>query len=221
MVEWIRRIRNSLGYGVQSPGDFHFVRHVLREESPYYGYAAIGAMHRKYATRVPCYTEAADRLFFRLANHVHPDTIIEVGAGLSTFAMARACPSARCIAMTSSDTCSKAMRPLLSDNPHVEVRRGDEMAVFGQLLREHGRVGLLHVAHTPHYREVVDAALPFVADRTLIIIEGIRDSKERQAWWRELRESSLTGIAYDLRDIGLLFFDRSRHKDTYWITLKD
>ena len=34
--KWIRRKRNSLGFGVQSANDFYFVQHVLREQLPYY-----------------------------------------------------------------------------------------------------------------------------------------------------------------------------------------
>lgn len=221
MVEWIRRIRNSLGYGVQSPGDFYFVQHVLREQSPYYSYTDLEEMSKKYGSRLPSYSDATNKLLFRLANHVHPDTIIEVGAGLSAFAMARACPSARCIAMTSSDACSKAMQPLLPEHPQVEVKSGDEMAFFCDSVHKTGEIELLHIAHTEHYQEIVAAALPYATDRTLLVIEDIRAGKAKHEWWRGLQESHPWGISYDLGSIGLLSFDRSRHKETYWINLRD
>lgn len=221
MNRWLRRKRNSLGYGVQSPGDFFFVQHVLREESPYYGYATLRKMEKTCAADMPCYPEATNRLLFRLANHVHPETIVEVGAGLSIFAMAIACPSARCVAITPSSAVACAMQPLLPGYPLIEIKNTDEMAIFTQVLHEKGTIGLLHVAHTPFHREIVEAALPHTTDHTLFVIEGIRDSKEKQDWWKGLQENRLTGISYDLGTIGLLFFDRSRHKDTYWINLKD
>ena len=221
MNKWLKRKRNTLGYGVQSPNDFYFVRHVLREQSPYYGYAAIREIQKKYAPHVPCYPESIDRLLFRLANYTQPKTIVEVGAGLSIFAMAEARPSAMCVAVTSSSMCSKAIQPLLSDYPQVEVKNSDEMAFFRDILRSLGTIGLLHIAHTAHYREIVDTALPYTTDRTLIIIEDIRAEKEKQDWWKSMQENSSTGISYDLGSIGLLFFDRSRHKNTYWINLKD
>ena len=221
MDKWLRRKRNSLGYGVQSPSDFYFVQHVLREEAPYYGYAVLERMAKTCGTSLPCYPKTIDRLLFRLANHVHPGTMVEVGAGFSVFAMAMACPSARCIAVTSSEIYGSTIQPMLSDNLRVEVRNGDEKAVFGNLLCEVGGVDMLHVAHTPYYRDIVDAVLPYVTSRTLIVIEDIRATKEKRDWWRELQESRFTGISYDLGSVGLLFFDRSRHKDTYWVDLKD
>ncbi len=221
MVEWIRRIRNSLGYGVQSPSGFYFVQHVLREQSPYYSYTDIEQMNKKYGTCLPSYSDTTNKLLFRLANHVHPDTIIEVGAGLSAFAMAKACPSAQCIAITSSSTCNKAMQPLLSNHPRVEVKSGDEMALFCDFVHKAGEIELLHIAHTEHYQEIIAATLPYVTDRTLLVIEDIRASKAKHDWWEKVQESHPWGISYDLGSIGLLFFDRSRHKETYWINLKD
>lgn len=221
MNEWLRRKRNSLGYGVQSPNDFFFVQHVLREGTPYYGYATLGKMEKTYKASIPCYPEATNRLLFRLANYVHPDMIVEVGAGLSVFAMAIACPSAQCIAITPSHTVACTMQSLLPSHPQIEIKNADEIADFAQTLHDKERIDLLHVAHTSYYREIVEKALPYTNDHTLFIIEGIRDSKEKQDWWKGLQEDRLTGISYDLGSIGLLFFNRSRHKDTYWINLKD
>ena len=218
--KWIRRKRNSMGYGVQSPSDFHFVQHVLREKSPYYAYTLLDEIADKCGSQSPCYPIAVYRLLFRLANHIHPGTIIEVGGGLSIFAMGMACPSAKCTAITSAETHVDIIYPLQSARPGVEIKSGDEIAIFSQSLCEQQGIGILHIAHTPHYREIVEAALPYVNDRSLFIIEGIYDNKEKRKWWKSLQESTSTGISYDLKSIGLLFFDKSRHKNSYWINLR-
>ena len=80
---------------------------------------------------------------------------------------------------------------------------------------------MLHIASTDYYREAVEAALPYVNNHTLIIISNIQESREKQAWWKELKESPLTGVSSDLGHMGLLFFDKARYKASYWITLKD
>lgn len=220
MNKWIRRRRNSWGYGVQSPSDFYFVQHVLREKSPYYSYAKIEEMEQTHGCSLPFYSSTINRLLFRLADYAHTDTIIEVGAGLSAFAMAMGHPTARCIAITSSDSLHKAMSPLVKMHPHVEIKNGDEMAIFHHLLQEIGAIGVLHIAHTEHYEDIVSAALPHVADDTLIIIEDINKDKEKRDWWKSLQGSPETGITYDLGSIGLIFCNRSRHKETYWINLR-
>lgn len=218
--KWLRRKRNTLGYGVQSPNDFYFVQHVLHEESPYYSYAMLKKIAQKYSTYLPHYPEATNKLLFRLTNYTQPNIIIEMGAGLSVFAMAMACPSARCTAITASESCYSAMYPLLHEHKQVVVKNGDEMLLLREQLCQTETIDLLHVAHTVHYKESIEAALPYVTDRTLIVIEGIHTDKEINEWWKNLQESNLTGITYDLGAIGLLFFDHSRHKSSYWINFK-
>ena len=94
------------------------------------------------------------------------------------------------------------------------------MELFRQTIQEATPIGMLHIAHTEHYCEIIEAALPHVTDHTLVIIEDIQASEEKQAWWKSLQESLLTGITYDLGNIGLLFFNRSRSKNTYWVNLR-
>ena len=217
MNKWIRRMCNSLGYGVQSPSDFYFVQNVLREEFPYYAYSAIHKLHTSPDARFPRYSEPIDRLLFRLANHIHPSLIVEVGAGSSIFAMSMACPSARCIAITQSETCKKSLHPLISNHPQVEIKTFDEMELF---CKNNDSIGLLHIAHTEQYKEVLEDALSHTTDNALIIIEDIRCDQAKQTWWKDLHENGQIGISYDLGNIGLLFLNQSRHKESYWVNLR-
>ena len=219
MNRWIRRKRNSHGYGVQSPNDFFFVRHVLRGQSPYYAYAELHQFYQAAKASCPdisLYGEEVYRLLFRVTDYVHPEVIIEVGTrtGLAACSMALARPMGHCVAIGAE---SMSVLPIPS---HLTLRKGDEMALFSEELQRIGSIECLHVAHTPHYREVVEMALPHVCDKSLFIIDGIRDNAAKRTWWRNLKESPLTGVCYDLGTIGLIFFDKSRYKDTYWINIK-
>lgn len=223
--KWIRRKRNSLGFGVQSPSDFYFVQHVLREQLPYYAYAEIHRMAKQNSTEGADYPEEIIRLLFRLTNHIHPQTIIEVGtgSGLSACAMALARPMGECITIVESSLLTPHPSPLTPHRkyPQITAKKGDEMALFSQTLTEKGAVELLHVAHTSHYREVVSMALPHVKDNTLFVIEGIHESEDKRAWWKELQEVHQQVIIYDLESVGLLLFSRSRYRNKYWVSLRE
>lgn len=219
MNRWIRRKRNSYGYGVQSPNDFFFVRHVLRGQPSYYAYAELHQLYQAAKASCPdisLYGEEVYRLLFRVTDYVHPEVIVEVGTriGLAACSMALARPMGHCVAIGAE---SMSVLPIPS---HLTLRKGDEMALFSEELQRIGSIECLHVAHTPHYREVVEMALPHVCDKSLFIIDGIRDNAAKRTWWRNLKESPLTGVCYDLGTIGLIFFDKSRFKDTYWINIK-
>lgn len=68
-LTWLSRVPRSLGFGVQSPTDYYFVRSVVGERWPYYQYAemAVGGsrLHRRLG-----------RLHLRIANWLQPGVIV-------------------------------------------------------------------------------------------------------------------------------------------------
>ena len=54
----------------------------------------------------------------------------------------------------------------------------------------------------------------------LLIVEHIHRSKEFAQVWREIQESHLAGISFDLYDCGLVFFDMAMHKRSYAVNLR-
>lgn len=223
--KWIRRKRNSLGFGVQSPSDFYFVQHVLREQLPYYAYADIHRLAQLVPAEQGGYPEEIIRLLFRLTNHIHPQTIIEVGtgSGLSAYAMTMAHPMGECITIEGNSPLTSHLSPLTAHGKYLQVtaKKGDEMVLFSQTLAEKGAVELLHVAHTQYYREVVSMALSYVKGNALFVIEGIHENEDKRAWWKELQEQHQKVIIYDLESVGLLFFNQSRYRNKYWVSLRN
>lgn len=228
MNEWIRRKRNSHGFGIQSPNDFFFVQHVLREKSPYYAYKGLHEIANMFQAYQPCLPDNINRLLFRLVNHTHPNTIIEVGtgSGLSTYAMAMAHPCGHCITISNNPHIPawREADALLGNDSlsnSITYRNGNEITLFTELLHELRSIEFLHIAHTPHYQEIVEIALPYVSDNTLFVIEGIRNNKDKYLWWKKLTDNNLTKVSYDIGSIGLLFFNTTRFKINYWINLND
>lgn len=220
MNKWLRRKRNSHGYGVQSPNDFFFVQQVLRGQSPYYAYAALHELYMAVkANTAQLSREEIYRILFRLTDYVHPEAMIEVGSGvgLSTCSIAMARPAHSCIAINAEDSLHSEARRVC---PQIAVRVGDEVALLSEELQHRGKLEFLHIGHTPHYKEIMQHALPYVCDKTLIVIDAIHEDTEKRHWWKSLQESTLTGVSYDLGTLGLLFFDQSRYKKAYWINIK-
>lgn len=218
MIKWIRRIRNSLGFGVQSPSDFYFVQYVLREKTPYYGYEVLHRLiQNTHPKRYP-YTEATLQLFFRIANYIEATVTVEVGAQdmLPACAMTLGHPSGRCITIGETERQTDYKESF----PQISVKKGDEMVLFDETVEEIKTIELLHVAQTPHYAEIVERAIPYVNNKSLFIIDGLRDTPEKYAWWEQLQKERHRGVSYDLGTMGLLFFDSARYKEAYWVNLK-
>ncbi|MGL5938098.1 MAG: hypothetical protein ACRCZY_01540 [Phocaeicola sp.] len=195
---WCLRFRYRCGYGVHSPSDFFLVTSVIYENDPYYAYDTLSA--KEFAIFLPHYRPKVNRLLFRLVNYYQPNTLIEVGVGDgSSISYMRA---------ANLKMCSTALK-------------GRELQMMvGRLqktLEEYKTVSFLHIGHTPYYKEAFEQALPYVDSHSLFIVGGIYKSKEKRAWWRQIKEDDRVGITFDLYDVGLLFFDKKRYKQHYKI----
>ena len=54
-------------------------------------------------------------------------------------------------------------------------------------------------------------------ERSVLIVEGIYASKKAKVWWKELINDARTGVAFDLYDCGIIFFDHTKSKQLYII----
>lgn len=71
---WFKRCTHSRGFGVQSPNDYRFVRYVINEHYPYYAYSELKKTNLKYGWL----SHKLGRLYFRIANHCQPKTVINL-----------------------------------------------------------------------------------------------------------------------------------------------
>lgn len=184
-----RRIRHRRGHGVHSPFAFSLLTDVVYEHLPYYAYRELrlleSSLHRHYPRRV-C------RLLFRLANRFQPRQVVEVGVsdGLTLRYLSAGCSRAVCAAVADEE-------------------------LLQHKLDGHQQIDLLHIARTGHYREAFDYGIVRVGERTLFVIEGIYDSREKREWWQQVVADERTGVTFDLYDVGLVFFDHTKNKQHY------
>lgn len=193
---WCRRFRHRCGYGVHSPSDFFLITSVIYEKLPYYAYRTLEK--KRFSSFLPHYRKKVNRLLFRLVNHLHPRTLIEVGVGNG------ASVSYMRAARKGMDSCTIKGKDL----PKTLDQLGTE-------IRARGGVDLLHIGHTPYYKEVFEEALPHVTEHSCIIVGNIYRSKEKKDWWKQLMKDERVRITFDLYDIALIFFDKKRAKQNY------
>ncbi len=188
----INRYRHNRGYGVQSPYAFHFVTGVLAEKHPYYAYPAINSTAKKCG-----YKSALARMLFRIANYAHPQNII----------MCAPCEAVAC-ALTMA--CPSVGASLFPGN--------DALQQIATAFEQGGGLGLLYVGETPAYASVVQQALGRVSSSSVIIVEGIHRTREKEEWWQGVKQNGAVAVTFDLYSVGVLFFDKSYRKQHY--TLK-
>lgn len=82
MIVWMRRMRHSRGFGVQSPYDYRFIRYVVNEHWPYYAYDELESNVKDIDQK----TRKLCRLYFRIANWRQPSYITDYRAETTAYA---------------------------------------------------------------------------------------------------------------------------------------
>lgn len=204
---WCRRFRHRCGYGVHSPSDFFLITFVVYERMAFYAYRSLHEK-RKTVQALPHYREKVDKFLFRLTNYWQPASILEIGtgSGLSTLYMAEA---KHVPVYTYTHCLHREVSWLLAFYPQIEYRLEEEMQTWeAASLPE-----LIHIAHTPHYKEIFEQVCVKAGSRTCLVIAFPYATQEKKEWWKSVVADPRTGVTFDLYDVGLVFFDKGRIKE--------
>lgn len=211
-LNWCRRFRHRKGYGVHSPSDFYLITFVIYERAAYYDYEILHRLRSEIKSRL-CYREKVERLLFRLANYLQPEAMLEMGTGSGLESCYLVCGKRTCLT-TFDDTVNSETASLLKKFSSIGYRGGGMSALSCWIEENKDRLpSLIHVAHTPHYEECVEAILPYVTSRTCLVVGRPYATSQKQRWWKRLISDQRIGVTFDLYDVGIVFFDKKRIKE--------
>lgn len=194
----LARFRHRRGYGVHSPFAFHLITGVIYETAPYYKYAFLLEEEKQLASRRPREWRGESlkvkRLLFRLVNYARPETIVDAGC------------------LSASGLYLKAAR---------EGAVYTAAAGLDELFLEAGvPVDFLYL-HDWHHPDFVEEVFRQCVERTrgcsVFVIEGIRYTRAMRRLWEAMKQDERCGITFDLYDLGIIFFDRTKIKQHYLV----
>lgn len=191
---WLSRFRYRCGYGVHSPFAFSLITDVIYEKQPYYAYRSLMAEQKKRIKEQKWEkgTPRVNRLLFRLANWAQPQTIVELGhPSVSSLYLQVAKPSAEFL--------------FASDLSELFLEAGASVDFL--YLNEDKNPALLEEAFHVCARRTTQ--------KSVFVIKGIGYSKPMKALWKRLQINEEVGITFDLYDVGIIFFDKTKIKQHY------
>ncbi|WP_294479755.1 hypothetical protein [uncultured Bacteroides sp.] len=193
---WLSRFRYRCGYGVHSPFAFSLITDVVYERMPYYAYRSLQKEQKKMS-RERGWTKGSQRVnrfLFRLVNRMQPATIVEVGR-----------PSATSLYLQSA-------------KPSAEYQFASDLSEL--FLDADVPVDFLYLNDFRN-PDLLEETFKICARRTTLktvfVIHGICYTKAMKALWKRLQEDERVGITFDLYDVGLLFFDKTKIKQHYTV----
>ena len=189
---WIRRMRYSRGFGVQSPWAYRFIRYVVNEHYPYYEYTHLN----KEVYGINKFARKLCRLYFRIANYCQPKLVVDYGSSTTAYRtyFRAGCHSCHVVRLSADEKGMDKLDDLLAQNAKVDVAR---------------------ISLKGDYRDVVDKLMDHVDRKSLLIIQRIKKNKSTVDYWRELVDDERTGVTFDLYYCGIIFFDNKKFKRNY------
>ena len=190
---WLRRFRHRRGYGVHSPFAFNFITNVIYERTPYYKYDELLVSQKGQKDCGWDYeTGKVKRLLFRVVNYCQPVTIVDAGCLSASSLYLKA-------AKEGADYTAAADLSELFLEADVPV---DFLYV--------------HDYRRPEFvEEVFNLCASRSTQRSVFVVEGIRYTPSMMALWKRLVRHERAGITFDLYDLGIVFFDKTKNKQDY------
>lgn len=189
---WLRRMKYSRGFGVQSPWAYKFIRYVVNEHYPYYEYTHL----YKEVYGINKFARKLCRLYFRVSNYCQPKVVVDYGASTTAYRsyFIAGCKSCHVEMVTADEKGENKLDEILAKNPVIDVAR---------------------VSLKGNYREVVDKLMNHVDRKSLLILQRIKKNKETERFWKEVISDDRAGVSFDLYYCGIVFFDRKIYKQNY------
>ena len=193
---WLSRICHRCGYGVHSPFAFELITCLIYEKTPYYAYEQLKAEEKKqrrnHAKGWKCEPLKVKRLLFRLVNRVQPETIVDAGV-----------PSSSSLYLQSGKVGANYV--FASDLSELFLE--SDMPV--DFLYLHNAKNLAFT------EEVFRICAARTTQKSVFVIGEIHVSKAMRELWKKMQSDEKVGITFDLYDVGILFFHKTKIKQHY------
>lgn len=195
---WLSRIRYRCGYGVHSPFAFELITCLIYEQAPYYAYSQLAAQQKKQSPlRGKSWNSErtkVNHLLFRLVNRRQPHTLVDAGV-------------------------------LSASSLYLQAGRAAANYLFAsdpsELFLEAGTpIDLLYLHHEKNpafVEELFQVCAARTTPQSIFVIKGIHYSRPMKALWKRLLADDRVGVTFDLYDLGILFFDRTKIKQQYTV----
>ncbi|MCQ2058249.1 MAG: hypothetical protein MJY71_00255 [Bacteroidaceae bacterium] len=215
-------MKTRYGYGVHSPWAYNLIENVINEHNMYYAYDDLYEHWKRSPEDMPQYGEKMDQLVFRLANYINPKFILEVGtaSGVTTGYLASVSSKSRCVTIDNKNPHQRKIENNLKKFGNIEYTISNNPIQYIKDLMEQNRkngtpLDLVHIAHVDRPDLIVETLIPYVNSNTLFIVNGINRSAKHKEWWSSIKNDPRTGVTFQFKRFGLIFFDLKMNKTHY------
>ena len=190
---WLSRIDKCRGFGIQSPWAYAMATNVINANS----HADVcEILKRKHHYSDVLYRRLCE-LMYRLADELQPSVIVNAD---DTYIISGDYLQSGC--------CTARYEVVDKDFAKQQIS--------DVLLKENGLI-MCHINGCSDIRGKVSLLSEYANDGSLIMVEGIYESRKNRDAWADIVNNMPNVVTFDLYYCGLIFFDKKRYKQNYII----
>ncbi len=221
IAKWIRRKRQSKGYGVHSPFAFHLITHVIHHSSRYDYYASddIKLLLNDIQLDIGKDESSWHNLCLRLTYHFKPKRLLEInsGLGINTLYITSSTPDVYCICIENDIEKRTIAQKILSAaecvNPDTKEHIFINDKIDNTFISPFDAIFInLSNSELPSIENLISLS----HDATFWVIFPINRGRFKQ-FWKNIVNHERIRITFSTKQVGIVFLDSSYHKLNYLI----
>ena len=142
------------------------------------------------------------------------DLSVGTGAGVSTGYLASVSKMSKVVTVDFPHPAEKEVRRNLKKIKNIEYIAADVIQTVQDIMDSGNIPQFIHIAHTALWRQTVEMILPYATSDMVIVVEDM-GKKQKKEWWKEIINDERVGVTFQMKKIGLLFFDKKMTKQHY------
>ncbi|MDD2798103.1 MAG: hypothetical protein PHV20_05875 [Bacteroidales bacterium] len=221
-----RWIRFRHGHGVHSPFAFSFINDIVEEKNIYYGYSDVETkirLRKNYSTNFKKKSIKINQLYFRIGNSFRPNCVFSFGSQNpeAIFYLHEGCKAQIHSIFESNKKNTDNLLSIFETETKVRIHE----TVIDQIIskskseiNKYGAPKLIYIDNSidMHLKQnILNECCNFQHEETIIIIDGINDSKEMNLFWEKAIKNPSNTVSFDLLCTGIIIINRKLNKQDY------
>lgn len=164
-------------------------------------------------------------LLMRITNYFKPKRIVQIGCrtGFSTLHLSSYASDIQTLVFEENEDMRRFCQLVFDKHKarHISLISGRYQEKLPAVLSALGSIDLVFLeTHNSIETNLfaIEQCLPHLHRQSILIVSGIKTTKEKEQFWKQLCARSETGVCVDVYEFGIIFFDKKIYKRNYIVS---
>jgi len=222
-IKIYRKIRYSKGFGVHSPFTYNLITKVIEKKTPYNIFDKIEQFRKEILPYNETQHKKYGALLFRMVHFFKCRTVLQIRAFTGIMSLYLSMASGKFCSCYALEEDPDLLEPVKSfaGQQRIENLRlivgnySESLEKLKNFIQSFDLIFINQSGDPEKTFETFELSKRFIGEKTILIIDGISNSKAMKKIWGKIKDHPETRVSIDLFALGIVFFDKKLHKKNY------